>query len=192
MLALLLLMTMVSPDPPPATDPCRVDYPAMMGLGHDAFDQDMNGGWRELARRPGCRERAADLIRAYRESRQRGIGSLYWHEGQLRAGLGQNEEAIRLFDRARHPTDEDGWNAYVDATTAFLRGDREGLVAARARLASLPPPPDFRSWRSADGPPPRWPLNLDVVDGLVRCFGRPYAEAYGSLACRAAPGGPLR
>jgi hypothetical protein len=32
----------------------------------------------------------------------------------------------------------------------------------------------------------RWPPNIDVVEGLVRCVGRPYAEAYG--ACR--PGNP--
>ncbi|MEM1246425.1 MAG: hypothetical protein AAGK22_08635 [Acidobacteriota bacterium] len=29
----------------------------------------------------------------------------------------------------------------------------------------------------------QWPPNLDVVDGLLRCFDRPYAEAYGA-SCR--------
>ena len=29
----------------------------------------------------------------------------------------------------------------------------------------------------------KWPLNLDVLDGLIACFGQPYNKAYG---CRVA------
>jgi len=173
----------------PVADPCRVDNRAMMSLGIDAFDQAMDGGWRELAQRPGCEERAADLIRTYRNFAQRRMGLLFWHEGQLRAGLGQAEAAIRLFEQSRDPADAVGWNHYVDATIAFLRADRAALVRARDALAALPPPPDLATWRGANGERPRWPMNLDVVEALVRCFGRPYEEAYGSRECRAGGGG---
>jgi hypothetical protein len=32
----------------------------------------------------------------------------------------------------------------------------------------------------------RWPPNLDVVEGLVHCFNKPYRVAYGS-ECRSTP-----
>jgi hypothetical protein len=172
----------------PAPDPCHVDFAASMALGVQAFDQNMEGGWRELARRPGCEERAAELIAAYREAIQRRMSLLYWHEGQLRAGLGQNEAAIRLMDLSRKP-DDDSWNFYVDATIAFLRGDRPALTAERDRLAALPAPADFREQTLPSGYRVRWPMNLDVVDGLVRCFGQSYRDAYGAR-CRAPPATP--
>jgi len=123
------------------------------------------------------------------------LDGLVWHEGQLRAELGQTAEAIRLFQRARRPDvllgqSQENWNAYVDATVAFLKGDRAALLSARARLAASPIPTITE--RQSDGSlraskPDRQP-NLDVVDGLIACFGRPYAEAYGSRNCR--PGTP--
>jgi hypothetical protein len=189
LLAMILASALAQTESSPAaTPPCRVDYRAMMTLEYEPFDQDPNGGWRELARRPGCREPAADLIRAYRELAQLRIGTLTWHEGQLRAGLGQSEEAMRLFEATRDATNEDGWNYYVDATIAFLRGDREALLVARQSLAALPAPAEFANWRHSTGQPLRWPLNLDVVDGLLRCLGRPYDEAYGSPECRTGTG----
>jgi len=168
----------------PAPDPCQVDRRASLALGQDAFDQDMNGGWRALAERPGCEGAAADLVRDYRALSEARIHILYWHEGQLRANIGQYPEAIRLMEQSRKPEDRFGWNPYVDATVAFLRGDRAALVAARDRLAALPRPPGFEDRVMAGGFRRTWPLNLMVVDGLVRCFGRPYHEAYGSPACR--------
>jgi len=169
----------------PAPDPCHVDFAAMMALSVQAFDQNMEGGWRALARRPGCQERAAELIGAYRETLQRRMSILYWHEGQLRADLGQNEAAVRLMELSRKP-DDASWNFYVDATAAFLRGDRPALTAAREHLAALPVPPDFREQTLPSGYRVRWPMNLDVVDGLVRCFGRTYREAYGAQCRRPA------
>jgi len=171
----------------PAPDPCPVDERAMLALPLDAFDQDMAGGWRALSQRPGCAARAADLIRAYREAAQRRMAILYWHEAQLRAEAGETDAAVRLMGQARHPTEEDGWNAYVDASIAFLRGDRDRLVAARDRLAALPMPEGFREARFPAGFAMRWPLNLDVIEGFIRCFGRPYREAYGSPECRRPP-----
>ena len=181
---------------PAASDPCSVSYRAMLDLGIRGFDQDMNGGWRALARRPECREEAADLIKTYREFLQSRMRTLNWHEAQLRAELGQAEQAIALMERSRHQPIEHGqdqgdWNAYVDATIAFMRGDRPALLAARERLARFPVPEGYRyvdaNGVERTGRPPGWPYNLDVVDALIRCLGRPYGEAYGSAQCREPP-----
>ena len=68
-----------------------------------------------------------------------------------------------------------------------MEGDRKTLEANRAELASLPMPDgmaealaNFKE-KYPGRPAPEWPLNLGVVDGLIRCLGKPYAEAY---ACR--------
>jgi len=181
----------------PAANSCQVDRAfveraaASLSLGYDAFDQDMDGGWRALARQPGCEGAAADLVHAYRANLESHLSILYWHEGQLRANIGQNAEAIRLMEQSRKADDRFGWNPYVDASTAFLRGDRAALVAARATLAGLPRPAGYEDRVLANGMQVTWPPNLAVVDGLVRCFGRPYREAYASPECRepaAAPG----
>jgi hypothetical protein len=180
MLILVAAASLQAAAPPaPAPDPCPVDRRAMLALGMDAFDQDLGGGWRPLAERPGCQDVAAGLIRAYRDFVQDRIPILTWHEGQLRANLGQTDEAVRLMDRTRRDSGDERaawWNPYVDGTIAFLRGNRAALIAARDRLAAVPRPADMPADRA-------WPPNLGVVDGLIRCFGRPYREAYGDL-CR--------
>jgi len=114
---------------------------------------------------------------------------LFWHEGQLRAGAGQTEEALSLFELSRQQPNQwnvdTGWNAYVDASIAFLRHDVTELKMARDRLANLPPPA-----QQPDATPEgkkikvrSWPPNLDVVNGLVSCFDQPYSIAY-SQSCR--------
>jgi hypothetical protein len=186
-LAALMLQAVAAP-PSAATsvapDPCPVDRATSLALSQEAFDQDLSGGWRVLAERPGCEGEAAQLIRDYRTATEARIHILYWHEGQLRANIGQYAEAIRLMEASRKADDRFGWNPYVDATVAFLRGDRTALVAARATLAELRRPPEFHDRILPNGFHMSWPPNLVVVDGLIRCFGRPYREAYGLPECR--------
>lgn len=163
-----------------APDPCAHDRAALLALPVLAFDQDLTGGWRPLADR-GCEAQAADLIRDYRDANKSTQFTLYWHEGQLRADIGQTAAAIALFDRARRPAAEDaiGWNHYADGTIAFLRRNRAGVEAARARLLAVPKPAGFDP-RRPDGKvrPTAWPLNLRVFDGFLRCWGQPYKAAY--------------
>ena len=176
----LLLLALLASAP---GQPCAYDAEKMMSLSLRDFDQDLNGGWRSLAHTPGCQKAAASLIRRYRK--EHGPASiLYWHEGQLRAQVGQTGRAVRLFDLSRKPaaSDPNGWNHYVDATIAFLKRDRPALLKARSRLAALPKPKDFSP--TATGPSGiritlTWPPNLNVVDGLIACFGKSYEEAYG-------------
>lgn len=181
--ALLLAASLAWQPPAPAPAGCEVNYDTMMALNPHAFDQDLQGGWRPLARRDECRETAAELLRLYRQTHEPTVRLLTWHEAQVRADLGQIDAAIALMEASRK-RENDHWNPYVDATIAFLRNDRNALLAARERLVAVPPPADFAAWRDTAGRPIRWPLNLDVVDGFIRCFGRPYKEAYGSDSCR--------
>ncbi|KPL49671.1 hypothetical protein XAXN_06060 [Xanthomonas axonopodis] len=177
---------------------CNYDRVAMLALDENAFDQDMQGGWRTVADRPGCAAVAADLLRDYRQGHAITGGIVVWHEGQMRAEAGQTAQAIALFEQSYKPAAEDlaGWNPYVDAMIAFLKRDRAGLEAARARLASVPYPKDkdmpplqdgYVVWPATSGRSEmkmRWPPNLDVVDGLVKCYDEPYSVAYGAQRCR--------
>ena len=176
---------------PTAAEPCRNDRAALAGLDRRRFDQDMTGGWRALAN-AGCDLEAAEAIRDWRMQHSTRDGLLDWHEGQLRANAGRPAEAIALMERSRKTPAEDagfGWNLYVDGTVAFLRGDRAGLEGARAKLAALPRPADYAPV-GPDGSPRavRWPMNLHVLDGLLRCWGQGYKQAY---ACAAPVAGAL-
>jgi hypothetical protein len=65
-----------------------------------------------------------------------------------------------------------------------MRHDKAGLLAARARLAAIPRPADWTDSLTVtvDGKPRSvslaWPPNLNVLDGLIMCFDRPYSIAY--------------
>jgi len=175
---------------------CEVDRARLLALDEQQFDQDQSGGWRTLADTPGCNLAAADLLRDYRQAHHNEAGILYWHEGQLRAFSGQSEQAIVLMNKSHKPAAQDraGWNQYVDATIAFLRKDRAALDKANAALAAVVPPVGkdvppvvngVMEVSMADGQTMkiRWPPNIDVVEGLAKCFDQPYETAYGS-ACR--------
>ena len=177
-----------SPTPQPT---CEVDRTAMLRLSPHDFDQNETKGWRPLSAHPECRLAAADLIREYRNANW---GKLlpheahinYWHEGQLRASAGETEAAIPLLLAGVNPASIDGFPHYAMATVAFLQRDLSALKQARARLAALPVPQWFDEMKR-NAPAARkmkWPLNLDVVDGLIRCFHKPYSEAYGHPDCR--------
>lgn len=186
MIALLLVLAVTQ-----ATPACRGADAAMLVLPLEEFDQSEQG-WRSLDD-GGCEATAAEAIARYRELNAAALEgrdrTLLWHEGQLRAAAGQIEAAIPLL-LARRDEESEADQAYVDATVAFLRQDRAALLAARDRLAALPEPDGFAAaverfrQNYPDYPPPTWPTNLNVVDGLIACFGRPYGEAYG---CRPEP-----
>lgn len=182
--ALLLLSSAQAAD-------CSYDRAALIALDQDSFDQKLDGGWRGLANR-GCDHAAAEAIRDWREANKAEASALYWHEGQMRAYAGETDAAIGLFRLARTRTGGDqggAWALYVDGSIAFLRGDKAGLDTARAKLAAAPKPADFddvaRDDKGApilmpDGSPWRiqWPLNLNVLDRLQRCWGQTYKQAY--------------
>lgn len=174
---------------------CSFDKATLLALDEPSFDQDLangGGGWRGLASKQGCELVAANLIAEYRSAHNLDSHILFWHEGQLRAFSGQSAQAISLFEKAYKPAQQDfGWNAYVAATIAFLRSDRQALDQALIILKSTPAPPGETLKHGqlevtlSDGTRTAvpWPPNVDVVEGLQRCAGKTYREAYSS-ACR--------
>ncbi|EKY25333.1 hypothetical protein HMPREF0185_02894 [Brevundimonas diminuta 470-4] len=198
MLIVLMSLAIAHAEPAAVDETCTHDRAALLALSPADFDQDMSSGWRPLGEKPECAELAADLLADYRKARWGELtpGELhlnYWHEGQLRAGLGQTDAATRLMMAGVNPEmSRSGFSDYALGTIAFLHKDRAGLLAARARLAELPKPPDFddaaRRFKAQYGLELKWPANLSVLDGLIACFDRPYNEAYG--ACSADEGPP--
>ena len=177
MIATLLLA--VAQPQAPAPD-CSYDLDAMLELDQQAFDQDPNGGWRPLAAKEGCEIAAGELIRAWRHEKRDNRSLLYWHEGQMRAFGGQTAEAVDLFQLTYKPPEFDhdfGWNYYVSGSVAFLLGDREHLGLMIEKLRAVEKPDDAPEDMT-------WPPNLNVLEAFDRCWGKTYAEAYGSQECR--------
>ena len=181
-LSFALAFALSATEPSPISVDCSFDHAAMLALDYRLFDQDMRGGWRTLAHK-GCNKEAADLIRDWREHHKDSKYILFWHEGQMRAFDGDYETAIGLFEKSRRPKEADqiGWNFYVDGSEAFLRGDLMQLTAARENLAKVEKPLDWDAMRGAGGRLLNlaWPVNLDVLDGFIRCWGKRYKDAYG-------------
>ena len=166
---------------------CDYDASTLLALPFTRFDQDLTGGWRALANR-GCHAAAAEVIRRYR-SHHRTLGDnarsvLLWHEGQALASMGDHRRAVPLLLAGVPVDDATGFADYALGTVAFLLRDRPALLAARARLAALPKPADWADHATATVNGQQfsisvtWPPNLSVLDSLIECFDRPYAEAY--------------
>jgi hypothetical protein len=162
----------------PVAATCVYDRAALLALDIDAFDQDLDGGWRAVANQNGCLSAAADLIRDYHAALPEKSFLLYWHEGQARAIDGDYAAAVPLFEKSYKQNDAFGWNLYVDATMAFIRRDRTALGKAYLALANLPLPANVQLDQNGNPPADSWPPNLDVVEDLLACFDRQYKEAY--------------
>ena len=131
-----------------AQEPDAGKVDSLMALDFQAFDQDMEGGWRYYANQKKFSE-AASLIETYLERHpeisefQKGVMS--WHAGQLLAMDGQEERAIPLMEKSRKGADDFMlWNPYLDATLAFLKKDRQAFdknlkaVSAMSNNPNLP------------------------------------------------------
>lgn len=173
---------------------CAYDAHQMLAMDVETFDSTPDSGWRVVANIPGCEAAGADLLATYRENKSglspADVTGLLHHEFQLRAASQQNDVAMEIARqliaaRAGDPV----MRSYHEAELAFLARDLKALKAARARLAGIPKPDGFDQGvavfkaKYPDYPPPIWPMNLDVVDGFINCFDKPYAEAY-KFSCR--------
>lgn len=152
---------------------CRFD-PSSLDAGYREFDLDKPGNWRAIEKVKGCEPAAAEMLSQYRERYEQLVPLMAWHEGQVRASIGQYPDAIELMRKSRRLAERDpaGWNLYVDATIAFLRKDRRKFQVARRRLLALRKPPAWPAGAS-------WPQNANVLRGLWKCFDRSYQTAYG-------------
>ena len=170
-------------------DPCSARAAAMRHYSFRQFDQEPDG-WRSLADSMICGDHAAQTIAGYRDRHASDLtpsqtAMLIWHEAQVRALRGETAAALGLFRRGYWDGQPEWSRRYHDATIAFLEGDEARLAAARDALAALPRDPELRL-DMPDGTQVSWTPNLDVIDGLIDCFGQPYAVAY---SCRPAPTG---
>jgi hypothetical protein len=185
-LALVLLAS--APSVQNASD-CRFDPASYLEMEVQAFDQT-EAGWRRLARQH-CYAEAADLIGFYVadrvEPQHPRYAQLIWHQAQMEAHAGNYDAALPLFKQSRAIDVADDHTADIlmaDATIAFLEGDIDALHKARAALLDLPEPDGFADAIARfrenypDRPPPTWPLNLDILDRLIACFGYSYEVAY--------------
>lgn len=157
--------------PPCALTPEKLTE--FFAMDYAAFDQAPNAGFRELEQHcPFEAGLAIDAWLAHKGSSLEPwqIGISNFHAGQMYASARPSlyPTAVSHFERAltiAEPADAElKWNAYVGATIAFLKKDRAGLRARRAEVAASNAPTNLK--------------NLAVVDRLIRCFDRPYAEAY--------------
>jgi hypothetical protein len=172
---------------------CAYDREATLALDVVAFDQTEGKGWRPLYDAQ-CFIEAAKLLRDW-QARHRGdfdptkpldryiLEFLPWHEAQMWAFGDRNDVALPMFESTHkkgESSSEVAWNLYVDGTLAFLRRNRPALEAAITELAVVPRPPNWDNAVGADGQPisMRWPQNLDVLQGLLRCWEQPYSVAY--------------
>lgn len=107
---------------------------------------------------------------------------LPFHTGQLFALAGEHAEAIQWMEKgySNGKSDPINWNAFVDANVAFLKHDYKALLNQRNLIDQEPPMTDRPGV-------PKWAvgkkMNLDVVDGFIACFEKPYDVAYGD-ECR--------
>jgi hypothetical protein len=140
--------------------------------GYNAFDQKPGRGWRPLAEKGRFLD-AGILIDAYIKKHEDIDESqrvnLNFHAGQMYAYANDAETAIERFGKSTYAEEPPDlplrWNAYVQATIAFLNKDLKQLKECREEIAAGP---TFQGEKA----------NLDVVDRLIDNFGKPYFEAY--------------
>lgn len=160
-------------------DSCRASADAMLEMSFDAFDQGA-GGWRSLDNSLACSDYADDVLAEYRSRHGPVLGPantslMIWHEAQVVAAQGDSARSLELMKRAAYPGEPRWQQLYREGSIAFLEGDLPRLQAARGQLSRLPRDPDLIV---PDGRDVAWPPNLDVLDGLISCFGKPYSVAY--------------
>lgn len=151
---------------------CKKEGP--LGLDFSTFDQSPGAGWRQLAESGSFLE-AATLIDSYIKKHKNFNESqttiLYFHAGQMYAFADDYRTAIDRFKRSAYAQEPPQlplrWNAYVQATIAFLSKDLDQLKECRKEIAEGP------ALQGEKG-------NLDVVDRLIEHFGEPYSKAYGA------------
>ena len=143
-------------------------------IGYETFDQTPKSGWRLLADEKKHAE-AATLIEEFLtngdELTPSQIRNLNFHAGQMHAFADNYVSAIQRFRLTLVATEpEDSpirWNAYVNATIAFLENDKDTLASCRNEISKGP--------KFGDVVP-----NLSVVDSLISHLGKSYSEAYES------------
>jgi hypothetical protein len=140
---------------------------SMLRQDYQTFDTASGArSWRALLQ-SGCIREAVDMLEAYRARNGSRLTleqrlELNFHIGQTLAFGGRDTDSLPYFESARADGASDEWNAYVDATIAFIRKDRAQLEAARRRYLAAAS---------------REPMRVRIIDGLLMCLDKPYTQA---------------
>ncbi|MGM9483982.1 hypothetical protein ACS5PN_22490 [Roseateles sp. NT4] len=142
-----------------------------MKLAYWEFDQT-EAGWRQLGE---CTAQQSKLLQRYLKRQASEQRHVRWHLAQTLALSGDHAAAAAQAALTTNPDEatqhpDFSWNAYVLATVAFLRNDRADFER------------HYEVHRLAAKASPKNEINFKVLMGLEKCFGKPYAEAYGD--CR--------
>ena len=96
--------------------------------------------------------------------------NLNYYAGQMYAFADDYRTAIDRFNKSTYAQEPPElplrWNAYVDATIAFLKKDIDRLKECREEIVQGP---TFHGEKA----------NLNVVDRLIKHFDEQYSKAYG-------------
>jgi hypothetical protein len=159
----------------PSCSLTNADREANARLSFEEFDQQgkLPSTWRALGN-AGCRTQAIDALKDYvihgpvQEPYHQRI--LLFHLGQTLASYGQESQGAEFIAFSREPKGSRpkkstlNWNDYVVGTWAFLTKDWNLLVKSRRAV--------FAS--SGQGNQ----INGAILEGLERCFDKPYSVAY--------------
>ena len=155
------------------------EFETIVSLPFKEFDQTAGSGWRPFYEE-GCYSVASKLLIRYLTehpeiAQQQFI--LPFHAGQLLAMAGDYEKALPFLEGGYTDIEMEyvNWNAFVDAHIAFITRDKKLLMESRDKISKQPGMPNEQGV-------PEWAIgkkmNLDVVDGFINCFNKPFAEAY--------------
>lgn len=163
--AIAVLFQVLALQPALAAEQTAVpDDETLLALPWKQFDQTLGAGWRIYAIRKE-HSRAAELIETYLARRndltppQRAVS--HFHAGAELARENLYEAALRHLESAEvspgtKAVPED-WNELVISTRAFLRGDRETLLASKQRVEAM-----------------RSPAYPKSAERLLKYLGQPY------------------
>jgi hypothetical protein len=160
-----------------------MDLKANASLSFEDFDQKgaLPGSARKLVD-AGCWNEAAEATQHYlvhgalATDRQQRI--LAFHLAQQLANAGRDREAAQVVASTRHP-DEDATQPGALRWNDFVRGHYAFFVKDRALLAN-----SIAALKAGEGRGNQ--LNASLLQGLDRCFDKPYGAAV-KAPCRVLP-----
>lgn len=148
--------------------------PVAIKMPYREFDQSPEG-FRKLG---NCWAEASVLLKRYVAKQEYETRNVRWHLAQTLALNGDTAGAIESALLSLNPPEVEkkstfSWNTYAQATIAFLRNDRAAFDS------------QYEVHRAAAEKYPENKMNLDILNELAKCFGKPYKQSY--VRCEVAP-----
>ena len=125
----------------------------MYGMDFHTFDQSREG-WRSLPPKEHSKVISGYIRKNRKKLEPEHLKVLNWHLGQSHAVQGNDKMAVRHMQKSKN--DDEQWNRYVDASTAFIKKDKEA----------------FDRHSAGEN------FNRETLDRLGKNFGKNYGDAY--------------